>query len=158
MSSDTGAFAVDAIEKWWRSDEVRLYSKADRLLILADGGVSNGIRNRAWKVNLQKKLCDRHNISVTVCHYPTAASKWNPVEHRLLSEISKNWAGRPLDSQETILNCIRSTTTATGLKVKARLVKQTHETGVKITDGEMSALSLRPHKLQPNRNHTLRPS
>jgi hypothetical protein len=157
MSSDTAEFAVDAIEKWWRSDGLRLYPDADRLLILADGGGSNGFRNRAWKANLQKKLCDRHNISVTVCHYPTAASKWNPVEHRLLSEISKNWAGRPLDSYETILNYIRTTTTATGLKVKARLVKQTYETGVKIPDEEMSTLSLRPHKLQPNRNYTLRP-
>lgn len=157
MSSDTAEFAVDSIEKWWRSDGIRSYPNADHLLILADGGGSNGFRNRAWKVNLQKKLCDRHNISVTVCHYPTAASKWNPVEHRLLSEISKNWAGRPLDSYETILNYIRTTTTATGLKVKASLVKKTYEAGIKVDDEEMSALSLKPHKTQPNRNYTLRP-
>lgn len=158
MSSDTAEFAVDSIEKWWRQEGRRSYPNADRLLILADGGGSNGYRNRAWKTNLQEKLCDRHNISVTVCHYPTAASKWNPVEHRLLSEISKNWAGRPLNSFETILNYIRTTTTATGLTVKAYLVKETYETGMKVTDEEMESLSLRPHKTQPSRNYTLRPS
>jgi hypothetical protein len=156
-SSDTAEFAVDAIEKWWRSDGLRLYPDTDRLLILADGGGSNGFRNRAWKSNLQEKLCDRHNIAVTVCHYPTAASKWNPVEHRLLSEISKNWAGRPLDSYQTILKYIRSTKTSTGLKVKAQLVTKTYKTGIKISDDEMSTLSLHPHKIQPNRNYTLRP-
>lgn len=156
-SSDTAEFAVDALEKWWRSDGLRLYPNTDRLLILADGGGSNGFRNRAWKANLQEKLCDRHNISVTVCHYPTAASKWNPVEHRLLSEISKNWAGRPLDSYQTILKYIRTTKTSTGLKVKAQLVTKTYKTGIKISDEEMSTLSLHPHKIQPNRNYTLRP-
>lgn len=156
-SSDTAEFAVDAIEKWWRSDGLRLYPNTDRLLVLADGGGSNGFRNRAWKANLQEKLCDRHNISVTVCHYPTAASKWNPVEHRLLSEISKNWAGRPLDSYQTILKYIRTTKTSTGLKVKAQLVTKTYRAGIKISDEEMSTLSLHPHKTQPNRNYTLRP-
>lgn len=157
MSSDTAEFAVDSIEKWWRSVGIRSYPNADRLLILADGGGSNGVRNRAWKSNLQKKICDRHKIAVIVCHYPTGASKWNPVEHRLLSEISKNWAGRPLDSYETILKYIRTTTTTTGLTVKAHHVKKTYEAGIKISDEEMTALSLHPHRTQPCRNYTLRP-
>ena len=110
MSSDTADFAVDSIERWWRYTGKYSYPNTDRLLILADGGGSNGARNKAWKVNLQEKLCDRHNIAVTVCHYPTGASKWNLIEHRLFSEISKNWAGRPLDSYETIVNYIRTTT------------------------------------------------
>lgn len=157
MSSDTADFAVDSIERWWRYTGKHSYPNADRLLILADGGGSNGARNKAWKVNLQEKICDRHGIAVTVCHYPTGASKWNLVEHRLFSEISKNWAGRPLDSYETIVNYIRTTGTTTGLNVKAYLNKKTYDTGVKIPDDEMSALSLRAHKTQPHRNYTLKP-
>jgi hypothetical protein len=156
-SSDTAAFAVDSIEAWWRKEGIRTYPKSKRLLILADSGGSNGARNRAWKAYLQEKLCDHHGISVTVCHYPTGASKWNPVEHRLHSEISKNWAGRPLDSFQTILNYIKSTTTKTGLKVNACLVNKTYETGIKISDEEMDALSLYPHSVQPKRNYTLKP-
>ena len=157
MSSDTAEFAVDSIERWWSSEGINSYPSADHLLILADGGGSNAVRNRAWKFNLQEKLCDRHNIAVTVCHYPTGASKWNPVEHRLLSEISKNWAGRPLDSYKTIINYIRTTKTTTGLTVNARLVKKTYKTGIKILDEEMASLSLHPHDTQPKRNYTLRP-
>lgn len=156
-SSDTAEFAVDSIEAWWRNEGRHAYPKATRLLILADGGGSNGFRNRAWKINLQEKLCDSHRIDVTVCHYPTGASKWNPVEHRLHSEITKNWAGRPLDSFETVVNYIKSTTTSTGLRVNARLVDKPYETGIKISDEEMDALSLHPHSLQPKRNYTLTP-
>lgn len=157
MSSDTAEFAVDCIERWWRYTGKYTYPDADQLLILADGGGSNGARNRAWKINLQEKICDRHNIAVTVCHYPTGASKWNHIEHRLFSEISKNWAGRPLDSYETILNYIRTTQTTTGLKVKAYLTTRKYETGVKVSDEALSALSLRAHKTQPRRNYTLKP-
>jgi hypothetical protein len=157
MSCDTAEFAVDCIERWWRYSGKHLYQNADHLLLLADGGGSNGVRNRAWKVNLQEKICDRHGIKVTVCHYPTGASKWNPIEHRLFSEISKNWAGRPLDTYETILNYIRTTQTQTGLTVKSYLMKKTYDTGIKIPDEAMTALSLRPHKTQPHRNYTLKP-
>lgn len=156
-SYDTPGFAVDSIERWWRYDGKHRYPNADHLLILADGGGSNGTRNRAWKVNLQEKICDRHRLSVTVSHYPTGASKWNPVEHRLFSEISKHWAGRPLDSYETILKYIRSTRTKTGLRVKAHLVRKTYEKGVKISHGQMDDLSLRTHGIQPHRNYTLEP-
>ena len=101
-SHDTAAFAVACIAKWWRWEGRRRYPAAQRLLILADGGGSNGSRSRAWKYEIQKQLCDRYGLSVTVCHYPPSASNWNPIEHRLFSEISKNWAGKPLDSYETI--------------------------------------------------------
>lgn len=156
-SADTAEFAVDSIENWWSSEGMHSYPKARKLLILADGGGSNGYRNRAWKSNLQKKFCDRYQIAVTVCHYSTGASKWNPVEHRLHSEISKNWAGRPLDSYETITNYIRTTKTTTGLKVNACLVEKTYETGIKTSDAEMATLSLNPHDTQPKRNYTLHP-
>jgi hypothetical protein len=156
-SHNTPRFAVDNLARWWVYDGRRRYPGATELLVLADGGGSNGARARAWKHALQHRLCDRHGLTVTVSHYPTGASKWNPVEHRLFSEISKNWAGRPLDSYETILNCIRTTTTATGLEVKAYLVPTAYPTGVKISDDEMDELQLRPHDTQPTRNYTLSP-
>ena len=120
-------------------------------------GGSNGPRNRAWKHALQQWLCDRHGLTVTVCHYPTSASKWNPIEHRMFSEISKNWAGQPLDSYETILNYARTTRTTTGLQIKAYLIRTHYPKAVKISDQEMDALHLRVHETQPTRNYTLSP-
>ena len=156
-SHNTPQFAVDNVAKWWVYDGRRRYPGVSQLLVLADGGGSNGARARAWKHCLQHRLCDRHGLTVTVCHYPTGASKWNPVEHRLFSEISKNWAGRPLDSYETILNYARTTTTANGLEVKAYLAPTDYPTGVKISDNEMDQLQLQPHDTQPTRNYTLSP-
>jgi len=157
-SHDTPQCAVDNLAKWWVYHGRRRYPDTTELLVLADGGGSNGARNRAWKHSLQHRLCDRHGLTVTVCHYPTGASKWNPIEHRLFSEISKNWAGRPLDSYETILNYARTTRTTTGLEVNAYLVKTDYPTGVKISDQDMDQLQLRPHDTQPTRNYTLSPS
>ena len=156
-SHNTPTFAVDNIAKWWVYDGRRRYPRATQLLVLADGGGSNGAKARAWKHALQQRLCDRHGLTITVCHYPAGASKWNPVEHRLFSEISKNWAGRPLDSYETILNYLRTTTTTTGLQVKAYLVTTDYPTGIKTSDEKMTQLRLRPHDTQPNRNYTLTP-
>jgi len=157
VSHDTPHFATDNLAKWWAYDGRRRYPKAKQLLILADGGGSNGYRTRAWKQGLQTRLCDRHGLTVTVCHYPTGASKWNPIEHRLFSEIQKNWRGKPLDSYETVLNYLRTTKTTTGLKVKAYLVEKDYPTGAKITDEEMAALRIRKHDTQPARNYTLGP-
>lgn len=156
-SHDTPAFAVDNLARWWVYDGRRLYPRARKLLILADGGGSNGVRNRAWKHGLQERLCNRFGLSVTVCHYPTGASKWNPIEHRLFSEISKNWAGTPLDSYETMLQYARSTTTETGLSVKAYLVQRPYANGAKITDEQMQELCLERHAVQPDRNYNLTP-
>jgi hypothetical protein len=156
-SHDTSQFAVDNLVKWWLYDGRRRYPNATKLLILADGGGSNGPRTRAWKHALQERLCDTYGLTVTVCHYPTGASKWNPIEHRLFSEISKNWAGRPLDSYETLIKYARSTTTSTALKVRAYLVRKDYRNGVKITDKEMAKLRLRPHDTQPARNYTVSP-
>lgn len=97
-SYDTPEFAVDSIEKWWRYEGQRRYGQSGQIAILADCGGSNGPSCRAWKYGLHRKLCERHGLDVTVAHYPSGASKWNPIEHRLFSEISNNWAGRPLDS------------------------------------------------------------
>lgn len=154
---DTPAFAVDAIVKWWCEQGCKRYPETKELLILADSGGSNSARARAWKLALQQALCNQYGISVTVCHYPPGASKWNPIEHRLFSEITKNWRGKPLESYETMLNYIRTTKTTTGLKVKAFLAEKNYEKGEKISDDQMSKLQLQSHETFPQWNYTLRP-
>ena len=157
MSGETPEPAVSSIEKWWRYDGQHRYKSADELLILADCGGSNGYRPLAWKYNLQN-FCDRHGISVTVAHYPPGASKWNPIEHRLFSEISKNRAGKPLDTYETILNYISTTRTATGLKVKAYFDTRDYPKGVEISKQQMSRIHLEKHETLPRWNYTITPS
>ena len=157
-SADTPAFAVDCIEKWWRTEGRKRYPHAEALQILADSGGSNGCSPRAWKFNLQHRLCNRHGLRVTVAHYPTAASKWNPIEHRLFCEISKNWSGRPLDSFETILKYLRTTRTTTGLRVRAHIVRRVYETDVKVTDAAMRELRITPNRFLPKWNYTIEPS
>jgi len=156
-SHDTPQFAVESISRWWHAEGRRRYPAARQLLILADGGGSNGPTCRLWKERIQTEICDRYSISVTVSHYPTGASKWNPIEHRLFSEISKNWAGRPLDSYQTILNYIRRTTTAKGLTVMACLVRTKYGTGIKVTDEQMKHLRIVPATNLPRWNYTISP-
>ena len=156
-SHDTPAFAAGAIAHWWKKEGSLRYPHAQRLLILADNGGSNGSLCRAWKHQLQTRLCDPFALEVTVCHYPPGASKWNPVEHRLFSYVSNNWAGEPLASLETMLNFIRTTQTQTGLRVKAALNKTLYPTGVKPSPQEMKTLNLAPHQLLPKWNYTLAP-
>jgi len=156
-SHDTPEFAAGNVAQWWRDSGRRNYSDASELLILADSGGSNGARVRAWKYALQEQVADRFDLEVTVCHYPTGASKWNPIEHRLFSEISKHWAGQPLDSYDTIVRLIRETQTQTGLKVKSRLVTKHFETGKKISPEQMSQVALVKHKVLPEWNYTLYP-
>ena len=157
LSHDTSAFAVDAITGWWKREGHRRYPHANHLLVLADNGGSNGSTSRSWKHYLQTNLCNRFGCAVTVCHYPSGASKWNPIEHRLFSEISKNWAGRPLDSVDTILKYIRTTRTATGLRVTAALTRRKYAKGVKISDHAMETLRLKRRRVLPQWNYTLRP-
>ena len=154
---ETASFAVDAIELWWKVCAAGRYPQADELLILADCGGGNNSRSRAWKYHLQCRLCNRHGLRVTVCHYPPGASKWNPIEHRLFSEISKNWAGKPLESYETILKYIRTTRTSGRLRVGARLLRGQYEKGEKISDAAMANLVLSPHDILPNWNYTFAP-
>jgi len=157
-SYDTPEFAVDCIENWWCIEGQLRYPGANTLTILADGGGSNGSNCRAWKNGLQHRLCNRHGLTVTVAHYPPGTSKWNPIEHRLFSELSKNWAGRPLDSLETILKYARTTTTRTGLRVRARQMKRQYKKGIKITNAEMRALSIKKDDALPKWNYEMRPN
>jgi hypothetical protein len=156
MSHDTPEFAASSISKWWKARNLG-YDNPSKLLILADGGGSNGWRVRAWKAFIQTFLADRFQIPVTVCHYPPGTSKWNPIEHRLFSEITKNWKGVPLSSYETITKYINTTTTATGLKVKATLVKKRYEKGIKITKDDFDQLSIVKHPSLPKWNYTIVP-
>jgi hypothetical protein len=127
ISGNTSEFAVNCLESWWRCCGRTAYPQATRLLILADGGGGNGYNLRTWKKDLQDRLCDAFGLSVTVSHYPPGCSKWNPVEYRLFSHISINWAGQPLRSLDAMLAFIRGTTTKAGLKVEARLDQGTIE-------------------------------
>ncbi len=142
QSADTPEFAVNSIRTWWLKYGRSQYPTAQRLLILADSGGSNGVRPRAWKKYLQEKIADECGLTITVAHYPTGTSKWNPIEHKLFSEISKNWAGVPLESFEILLNCIRNTTTKTGLRVEACQDQQIYKKGLKVADKEIKQLAL----------------
>lgn len=157
-SYETPAFAVDSIALWWKRCGRSVYPKADELLILADCGGGNSARARGWKYHLQHQLCDPYRLTVTVCHYPPGASKWNPIEHHLFSHISSNWAGEPLETYETVVKYIRTTKTDTGLRVGAELVRKKYDKGEQISTTEMAALALTQHKTLPGWNYTLAPS
>lgn len=156
-SHDTPQFAVEAIAEWWYGEGRRRYGQASELLILADSGGSNGARCRLWKCALQEKLVDRFELVVTVCHYPTGASKWNPIEHRLFSEITKHWAGQPLTDYPTIVRLIGETKTQTGLRVNCALTTKYYPTKIKVSDDQMHELDLLKHPTLPLWNYTLIP-
>lgn len=154
---DTGAFAVASIRGWWRYEGRRLYSRAEKLLITADAGGSNGSRLRLWKLELQK-LADDTGLSIHVCHFPPGTSKWNKVEHRLFSFISSHWRGEPLRDYETIVNLIARTTTAKGLKVTCRLDRRKYATGRRITVREMKRLNIQYSKFHGDWNYIVHPT
>jgi hypothetical protein len=155
-SGNTADLAVDAVRDWWRQKGKRLYRGATALLIEADGGGSNGSTSRRFKFRLQE-LADETGLAVTVCHYPPGASKWNPIEHRLFSQISATWAGIVLATVAVLIGLIRRTTTATGLKVTARLMPGTYPTGRKVTAAEFKAINLTRHETCPKWNYTIHP-
>ncbi len=156
-SADTPRFAVDVLARWWQEVGRATYPAADRLLLLADAGGSNGCRSRLWKHQLQAVLCDQFGLTITVCHYPTGCSKYNPVEHRLFGPISLNWAAQPLRPWDTLLACIRGTTTSTGLTVQATLHDQPYLTGERVAKAAMATLALERHARRPVWNYTIRP-
>jgi hypothetical protein len=156
-SADTPAFAVDAIERWWQRFGRSRYPAAGAVLVLADAGGSNGCRPRLWKHRLQG-LADRWGLVVTVCHYPTGASKWNPVEHRLFGPISTNWSGLPLRTPAVMLAAIRGTATRTGLRVTAEWRDRAYPKGVKVIRREWEGIRLQRHETCPRWNYSIEPS
>ncbi len=157
VSKDTAQFAVSTIRNWWEQMGKEAYPNSRKLLIHADGGGSNGSRNRLWKVQLQKLATDL-NLEITVSHFPPGTSKWNKIEHRLFSQITKNWRGRPLESLEVILSLIGATSTNTGLTVEASLDANTYEGGIKVSKGEMENINIKRHKFHgEDWNYTIMP-
>lgn len=151
---DTSDFAIDTILSWWKQMGSYSYPQADELLILADSGGSNGSRSRLWKIGVQR-LANETGFKVTVCHFPPGTSKWNKIEHRLFSFITQNWRGRPLVSHEVIVNLIGSTTTRTGLNVKAKLSTKKYETGIKISNEAFARIKIKPKRFHGDWNYTI---
>jgi hypothetical protein len=156
IDHDTAQFAANSIRRWWNEMGQGRFPRARELLITADGGGSNSHRSRLWKVSLQE-LADELGIPLFVCHFPPGTSKWNKIEHRLFSFITKNWRARPLESLEVIVNLIASTTTRTGLTVKAALDTNPYPTKIKVTDEQLGHLRLKRHDFHGEWNYTLSP-
>ena len=156
VDHDTAAFAVNTIRRWWRNMGRRTYGRADSLLITADGGGSNGARVRLWKWELQK-LADETGLTIHVCHLPPGTSKWNRIEHRMFSFISKNWRGKPLLTHATIVNLTSATRTQKGLTVRCVLDHKKHPKKIKVTDEQMQTLRLTPDGFHGDWNYTIRP-
>ena len=156
IGHDTAQFAVQAISRWWQKMGRKRYPHAQKLLITADGGGSNGSRCRLWKVALQE-LATHLGIPIHVCHFPPGTSKWNKIEHRMFCHITQNWRGRPLVSHEVIINLIANTTTQAGLKIRAELDRAHYPVGIKVTDAELSALNLKLGPFHGDWNYALFP-
>ncbi len=157
ISKDTAEFAVSSLRNWWYQMGKEQYPNSTKLLIHADGGGSNGSRNKLWKVELQK-LAKEIGKEISVCHFPPGTSKWNKIEHRLFSQISKNWRGRPLETYSIIVNLIASTKTTTGLQVNADIDTGIYQTGIKVSKEEFDSLNLHRHEFHgEDWNYTIKP-
>ncbi len=154
---DTPEFAVDCIYAWWMEYGRVAYPNQSEIVIFCDSGGSNGYRYRMWKWALQTKIADRLGLTVIVCHYPSGASKYNPIEHKMFSFISKNWAGEPLTTYKKALSLIRSTKTTKGLKVGASLIKKEYKKGLKVSKEQMDSLSIKRAKVCPQWNYCISP-
>lgn len=156
ISSDTAEFAVNSIRSWWNTMGSEMYKHAHSLFINADGGGSNGSRNRLWKREIQK-LANDYELNIYVSHFPQATSKWNKIEQRLFSAITMNWRGRPLDSFETIVSLIANTTNDSGLKVRCTFDEDEYDTGIKIDDDEFEKINIKRHTFRPDWNYAIMP-
>lgn len=157
LSHDTGEFAVQSIRTWWKEMGAPRYPQGNSLLITADGGGSNGYRLRLWKVELQA-LANELGFPISVCHLPPGTSKWNKIEHRLFSFITKNWRGKPLLTHQVIINLISATTTKTGLLVKSRIDDRIYPKGRRVSDKELAAVNLEPDAFHGEWNYTIHPT
>jgi Rhodopirellula transposase DDE domain len=156
VDHDTAQFAVATIRRRWVGMGQEVHPEATELLITADGGGSNGSRNRLWKRELQR-LADELGLAITVCHFPPGTSKWNKIEHRMLNHISMNWRGRPLTSHEVMVELIGNTTTQEGLRITAALDRGSYPTKIKVSDAEMAALEIEKAMFHGNWNYTIKP-
>jgi len=157
IDHDTARFATQAILRWWGKMGVNYYPQAAELLITADGGGSNGSRNRLWKTTLQD-LATQLDMPISVCHFPPGTSKWNKIEHRMFCHITQNWRGRPLISHEVVINLIAATSTQHGLRIQAELDPGVYPTGTKVTDDELAAVNLEHDDFHGEWNYRILPS
>jgi hypothetical protein len=156
IDHDKSVFAVATIETWWRLMGQQKYPNASRLLITADGGGSNGHRPWLWKFELAK-LAKATGLDIIVCHYPPGTSKWNKIEHRLFSQITLNWRGRPLETYQTIVSLIANTTTTTGLTVRCQLDPNSYPTKIKLTNHQKESIPITRHEFHGDWNYTIHP-
>ncbi len=156
IDHETAAFAVESIRRWWQSVGKELDPTSKELLISADGGGSNGARNRLWKMQLQQ-LATQTGLTITVCHLPPATSKWNKIEHRLFSSISINWRGKPVTSFETVIELLSHSTTQQGLTVTAVKDTNSYPTGIKVSDEDLAALNITREPFHGDWNYTIQP-
>jgi hypothetical protein len=157
IDHDTAEFAVASIARWWQRLGQVVYPNATSLLITADGGGSNASRSRLWKLELQR-FANQTGLELRICHLPPGTSKWNKIEHRLFSYITKNWRGKPLVSYEVIVQLIAATKTQSGLDVRCELDDATYETGRKVTDEELAAVNLERDEFHGDWNYRIRPT
>lgn len=156
VDHDTAAFAVESIRRWWNYMGKKDYQKAKSILVTADAGGSNAVKSRLWKWELQK-LANEIGKPISVCHFPPGTSKWNKIEHRLFSFISKNWRAKPLTCHEVIVNLISSTTTDKGLTVKCRIDKKKYPTRIRINDVDFQKINIKKDDFLGNWNYTISP-
>src|SRR5207245_1682043 len=156
IDHNTAPFATETIRRWWCEMGAPLYPDADRLLVTADAGGSNGYRCRLWKVALQQ-LADAIGLRITVCHFPPGTSKWNKIEHRMFCHITENWRGKPLVSRAVIVNLIGNTKTRTGLTINAELDENAYPIGIKVSDAELAAVRLKRANFHGDWNYTILP-
>jgi hypothetical protein len=156
-SKDTPEFAVAATEIWLTKIGFNVYSDLKTMLILCDSGGSNGYRVNGWKYFLYHNICKVYGIEVDVCHYPTGASKWNPIEHKMFCHVSKNWAGVPLRTYEIMMNYINTTSTEHGLTVMAVLHDKQYQSGLKFTKEQMNSIHIKPYDVLPQWNYKIVP-
>lgn len=156
ISSDTSEFAVNSIRSWWNEMGKQAYSDATEIYINADGGGSNGYRTRLWKVELQKLSTELDKI-IHVSHFPPGTSKWNKIEHRMFSFISKNWRGKPLIDRTTVVNLIGNTKTKSGLTIQAKLDENIYVKGIKISDEELASIYIEKDIFQGEWNYKIYP-
>jgi Rhodopirellula transposase DDE domain len=156
IDSDTAAFAVESIRRWWYRLGKARYPETRNLVITADCGGSNGNRVRLWKREIQR-LANETGLAITVAHLPPGTSKWNKIEHRLFAYISQNWRGKPLVSHQVILQLIAATTTDTGLTVTCDIDENSYPKGIVVTDAEMAEINIKLDPFHGEWNYTIRP-
>jgi hypothetical protein len=156
VDHDTAQFAAETLLRWWQEMGSQVYPEAERLLITADSGGSNGSRSRLWKIVIQG-LADLLGFPISVCHFPPGTSKWNQIEHRMFAHLTQNWRGRPLVSRAVIVDLIGHTTTRSGLEIQAELDTGTYKKGIKVTDEELAAVRITRDSFHGEWNYTISP-